>query len=274
MTAGRYAAEQPLAGFWVAMFGLAAATLVWVYLLSPLIQLRRPFEVVSARRIAERTWELAVRPRRGGRFDFEAGQFVWLSLARNPFTLHENPFSISSAPSANRVEFVIKEVGDFTRSMGDVREGQRAWLDGPYGNLTFPGPKAPGVGLIAGGVGVAPLLSILREMRARGDTRPVALLYGNRVEAQIVYRDELDRLEAEEAMTIVHVLAEPPPGWADATGQVDPETIATAFGSHEGSERWTYLMCGPPGMLNAAEAALMARGVPAGRIHSERFTYD
>ena len=206
---------------------------------------------------------------------FEAGQFVWLHLSPTPFTLRENPFSIASAPQdGGRGAFVIKEAGDFTRSLGGVRSGQRVWVDGPHGALTLPGPEVPGIGLIAGGVGIAPLLGMLRQMRAAGDGRPAVLLYGNRLESQIVYPDELDRLDADPNTDIVHVIGEPTPQWTGLTGVIDAASIAAAFGARDPEGAWTYLACGPPPMLDALEEALMAQGVPAGQIRSERFVYD
>lgn len=272
LEAGRYSATPALAAFWLGLLAVAGLTMLHVYLISPLFQLRRPFEVVGVRRIALRTWELAVARRDGRPFRFRPGDFVWLSLHRHPFTLRENPFSIASAPAAGeRVEFVIRELGDFTRSLDRVRPGQVAWLDGPHGGgLGLPRPDTPGVGMIAGGTGVAPMLSILREMRARADDRPVVLLYGNRVAEQIVYGEELERL----ATRVVHVLSEPPPGWKGLVGIVDAQAIAAAFGEVPNPSRWEYLLCGPPPMVEAAEAALMARGVPARQIRMERFVYD
>lgn len=275
LEAGRYSATEPMALLWLSLLAVATATMAYVYVIAPLRELANPFHVVSVRQVAERTWELAIARRDGAPFAFDAGQFVWLSLSRSPFTLHENPFSIASAPhDGTRVEFVIKELGDFTCSLGSVEEGRRAWIDGPHGNLRLPGPEATGIGLIGGGVGVAPLLSVLRQMRATGDPRPVALLYGNRLESQIAYRDELERLSREPGVTITHVLGEPPAGWAGLTGRVDAASIEAAFAGSAGSADWTYLLCGPPPMLDEAESALLARGVPAGRIVSERFVYD
>lgn len=275
LTAGRYSADGALALFWLALLGLALATLLYVYIVAPLLELRQPFEVVSVQKIAERTWELVIKHRDGAPFGFAAGQFVWLNLTGTPFTLRENPFSISSAPQDGaRIEFVIKEVGDFTRSLGTIKPGQRAWIDGPHGGLASPGLQAPGVGLVAGGVGIAPLLSVLRQMRATGDLRPIGLLYGNRLETQIIYRDELDRLALETGLAVTYLLGEPPEGWTGACGPVDARSITTAFGTIEGSERWTYLLCGPPGMIDASEDALIALGVPAHQIQSERFVYD
>jgi predicted ferric reductase len=275
LEAGRYSNVEPLAAFWFVLLGIALATLLWVYLISPLLQLRHPFEVVSVGRIAERTWELVIQRADRQPFAFKAGQFVWLNVMPTPFTLRENPFSIASAPvQGDRVAFVIKEAGNFTRSLDAIRPGQRAWVDGPHGGLVVPGTDAPGVGLIAGGVGIAPLISVLRQMRAENDPRPVALLYGNRLESQIVYADELDHLATEPGVRVTHVLGEPPGGWTGPVGHVGPAAIEAAFGDIEGASDWAYLLCGPPPMLEAAEAALLARGVTAGCIHSERFVYD
>lgn len=271
---GRYSTIDWIGLYWSVLLVVAAMSLVYVYVISPLLQLRHPFQVVSCRLIADRTWELVIARRDGKPTAFKAGQFVWLSLKSSPFTLSENPFSIASPPhSAAQMQFVIKEAGDFTRSLGGVLPGQRAWVDGPHGGMSLPGPDAPGIGLIAGGVGIAPLLSILRQMKATGDRRPVTLLYGNRLETQIAYRDELNQLSGLDEVSVIHVLGEPPEDWAGPMGMVDAASIGAAFGEPDNCADWTYLICGPPAMLETAEAALIARGVPASRIYSERFVY-
>lgn len=99
LAAGRYSGEPSLAWFWLGLLGLAVASPIYVYLISPLLKLRRPFEALSVRPIAERTWELAVARKDGKPFVFRAGQFVWLNVGHPPFSLYENPFSISSAPA-------------------------------------------------------------------------------------------------------------------------------------------------------------------------------
>lgn len=275
LEAGRYAAHPQVAWAWYTLMSLAAATLLYVYFMAPLLKLARRFEVLSVRKIADRTWELVIGRKDGKPFAFEAGQFAWISLAPGPFTLAENPFSIASAPfDGTKVGFVIKEVGDFTRSLAQVRPGQPAWVDGPHGSMRLPGSEAPGIGLIGGGVGVAPLLSVIRQMHAAGDPRPVVLLYGNRVESQITYREELDQLSALPNVHVLHVLSEPPAGWTGATGMIDLDTISRALEGLEDTTAWTFLLCGPPPMLESAEAALIDLGVPPKQIRSERFVYD
>ncbi len=274
LVAGRYSADPLLAGFWVLLLAAALASLLHTYVINPLRQIGKPFEVVSVRPLALKTWELSIRPRRGDALRFDSGQFVWLNLVHSPFSLYENPFSISSTPGMRPVvQFVIKEVGDMTRHIGDVAPETTAYLDGPHGNLTLKGRSGKGIALIAGGVGVAPLLSIARDLYEEDDQRPMILLYGNRVVEQIIYQDELDRLAERENTNVIHVLSEPPKDWLGLTGYVGREAIETVFGFPDARD-WLYLVCGPPAMLEIVEASLIERGIPPRQIVSEQFYYD
>jgi len=274
LEAGRYSADPFLAGFWIAMLAIALMALAWVYLLKPLWQVRHPYSVRSVRRIAERTWELVVVPRRGEAIPFSAGQFVWLNVGSSPFSLNENPFSIaSSAAERGRLEFVIKEVGDFTRGLGTIRPGAEAYVDGPFGNMTVAGREGAGIAFYAGGVGIAPILSILRDVRDRGDTRPMLLFYGNRVAEQIVYGEELDEMTRQLDLTVAHFLSEPPTGWPGRAGMIDEAAIAGALQDRE-CDGWLHVICGPLPMIEKIEGTLLGLGVPDSRILSERFYYD
>ncbi len=203
LAAGRYSADPLLAGFWVVLLAVALGSLVKTYLLTPLRQLSRPYEVISVRKLALKTWELTTRPQAGDAMRFVPGQFVWLNVGNSPFSLAENPFSISSAPAdRNQLQFVIKEVGDMTRSLPAMKPGTKAYLDGPYGSLTLEHRQATGIALIAGGVGIAPMLSIARQLKTDGDSRPVVIVYGNRVATQIVYEDELVELSEKSRLRV------------------------------------------------------------------------
>ncbi len=274
LAAGRYSADPLLAGFWIVLLVVALASLVKTYLFTPMRQMSRPYEVSSIRKLALNTWELTIRPRAGDALGYVAGQFVWLNVGSSPFSLEENPFSISSAPvDRDQLQFVIKEVGDMTRSLPQVKPGTRAYVDGPYGNLTLEHREAAGIALIAGGVGVAPLLSIARQLKADDDPRPVVIVYGNRVADQIVYGEELLVLTSNPGSEVVHVITEPEAGWHGLTGVIDADTLGHVFKSRD-ITGWLFLVCGPPVMLDVVEAALRNLGVPARQIVSERFYYD
>jgi len=274
LEAGRYAADRTLAGLWIALFAIAALSLVFVYLVKPLAKRVSPWRLKSAHPVAERTWELILTPDGHKGLDYAAGEFAWINLQGTPFSLNENPFSIASAPATGGdLHFVIKELGDFTGALGALKPGQRAYVDGPHGDLVVDGRAEPGIGLIAGGVGIAPLLAILRQMRLTEDPRAAALLYGNRAEAQIAFREEIDQIARERGVETTYVVSEPTPGWSGRTGMISVELIRELFDTPE-RRGWLYVLCGPNAMMELVEDALLKIGVPSSRILSERFRYD
>ncbi|MBE0413850.1 ferredoxin reductase family protein [Yoonia sp.] len=268
MIAGRYAAQMPVAWYWYAMTAGAVATLVHVYLLAPLKARKRAWRVQSVTPAAARQWALTLAPDGHDGLDYKAGQFAWLNVGNSVFSLHENPFSIASAPSAGpEISFVIKEFGDFTRTVGQIAPGTRAYVDAPYGTLAIAGRSEPGVALIAGGVGIAPLLGIFLEMRLTHDPRPVRLIYGAATAGDLVAGYEL----SGDDVTLV--LSDPPDDWPGETGMIDAALLKRVF-SQDQCDSWVFLLCGPPQMMDSVEHDLIARGVPARRILSERFDYD
>ncbi|OEY65975.1 ferric reductase-like transmembrane domain-containing protein [Marinobacter sp. X15-166B] len=266
--AGRYGAQPVMTWVWIALTAVAAGTLLTVYLLVPFLQKARPWRVTSVTRLTPKQWELTVQPDGHPGLDYKAGQFVWLNAGHSPFSMKENPFSICSAPAAGpEISFMVRELGDFTRTIGQIKTGTVAYLDGPYGTLSVDDRTEPGIALIAGGVGLAPLLGILRQMRLTDDSRKVKLVYGNRVIEQIAYRDELG------ADDLIYVLSEPPETWQGETGLIDAALLDRVFSAREFSQ-WLFVMCGPRIMMDGVEDHLINRGTPPHRILSERFNYD
>jgi predicted ferric reductase len=274
VSVGTYSANGWLAAFWIAATGLAVLAMLHVYVIKPLQQRRAPYRVVSNRKVADRMWDLAVEPERGHAMRFAAGQFVWLNLGHSAFSLTEHPFSISSAPvDRHRISFTIKESGDFTRHVGSIAIGTRAYLDGPYGNFTLAGREARGVVFIAGGVGLAPVMSNLRQFKAERYSHPVRLIYGNRVETQILYREEVDALAQGLDFTVHYVLSEPPSGWTGMVGELTSDIVHKCLPDTH-TDDWLYFVCGPLPMMDSVERALLDRGISRARIVSERFKYQ
>jgi predicted ferric reductase len=274
LDAGRYSSDPALTVFWVGMTGAALGTLFTVYILRPLHQLRRPYRVETLEKIAAKTWRLVIRPIGEHALSFRPGQFIWLTLNRPPFAITEHPFSISSCPAQGpRLEFTIKEAGDFTNRIGTLPVGARAWIDGPHGSMILPADPAVGLTFIAGGVGMAPIMSMLRQLRADGDTRPITVIYGNRAADQIMYRPELDEMTRELDLAIHYVLSEPPPDHPGPVGMIDEAMLRRLVTPTTGQERM-YIVCGPTPMIDGVAASLGRLGVPASHIRSEKFSYD
>lgn len=103
---------------------------------------------------------------------FQPGQFAWIKLLDRPYSLTEHPFSYaSSALDPTRPSFTIGPAGDFTSSVGRLPVGTRLALDGPHGVWQHALPHA-GYVLIAGGIGITPVLSLLRTLAGAHARRP------------------------------------------------------------------------------------------------------
>ena len=190
----------------------------------------------------------------------------------SPFKITAHPFSFSSSAAATdgRVAMSIRNLGDFTSAIDEVPVGQRVYLDGPYGAFTIGNPADMHV-LIAGGVGITPMMSMIRTLADQGDKRPVILLYGSKDWDSITFREELEALKARLDLTVVHVLENPPAGWTGERGFINAEVfkrhLPPPYADHE------YFICGPGVMMDAIEKALGELSVPMSKYHSERYSF-
>jgi predicted ferric reductase len=255
---------------WIVMAAVTVGLVSYLRLLKPALQRSARFRVVEVLPERGETHTLVIEPVGHPGFRFQPGQFAWIKLAGSPFTMEEHPFSFSSsALRPDRLEFGIKAVGDFTRSIAEVPVGTRAYLDGPHGAFSIDRYPAPGYLLFAGGSGITPFMSILRTMADRGDPRPVLLVYAGASWESLAYREELERLKGRMDLELVVVLEHPEEGWEGESGFVSAELLERRL-PREHLERVCFL-CGPPPMMDAVRDALLERGVPMERIQLERF---
>ena len=252
--------------FWVAL-------IVYVRVVRPVHARSHPWAVAEVRPERGQVWTLALEPRSGAPLRFAPGQFAWLTLRASPFAMREHPFSIaSSAERGQRIEVSIKDLGNFTSTIKDVQVGETAWIDAPYGTFSIDDcPQAAGYAFVAGGIGIAPIMSMLRTLADRGDRRPLVLFYGNRVWDRIAFREELEALTTRLRLEVVNVLLEPPDGWAGERGFVSEEILMR----HLPPERHLFhcFLCGPTPMTTSVERSLAALGIPAAQVHSEIFDW-
>jgi predicted ferric reductase len=256
--------------FWILYGTAGVALLAYVRVVKPWRAKKKPWKVVENRKEAGDMRTLALEPEGHEGLSFRAGQFAWLTLDRSPFAMEEHPFSFSSAPGmAPRVEFTVQPVGDFTRRAVRAEKGTVAYLQGPHGIFTVEDHPAAGYVFVAGGIGIAPIMSILRDRAHRGDRRPILLFYGTRTPGVAVFREELEALEGEMELRVVHVVEEPPESWEGEVGRVDGELLDRHLPDDD-LER-VHFLCGPEAMQDTVSELLRERDVPPGRIHTELF---
>lgn len=265
-------------GLWVAMSAAMVALLVYTRLVKPLLLRRRPWRVAEVRAERGASTTLVFEPEGHDGMEFAPGQFAWLTLADSPFAVEEHPFSFSSSASRpERPEMTIKELGDFTSRVRETAVGRRAFLEGPHGAFTIDRYDGPGYVFIAGGVGITPIMSMLRTLADRGDTRHHELVYQARTEDDLTFREEIDALAAPGAegeappldLEVVYVLSRPSEGWTGETGRVTTELLRRHVVDDWPSHK--YFVCGPQAMMDAVEGELLAGGVPLHHIYTEEF---
>lgn len=256
------------------ILGVSAAwalLMIWVRLIKPALQMRNAWRVVEIRPERGGVHTLILTPERNALQKWKPGQFVWLTVGHSPFALAEHPFTLSNAPeSGPNVAISIKPLGDFTKDVVETKPCAKAWLDGPYGAFSIDmEPETEGFAMIAGGIGITPMISNLRSMKARGDLRPVILFYANPDWEAVTFREELETLTREMNLTIVHILEDAPEDWKGETGFLDLEILERYL--DDGARGWSYMLCGPPQMTQAMRKALHSLGVPTRHIDSEIF---
>lgn len=253
-----------LRGFWFGLGGLYGAVLagkLWTW-----GQTRRhAYRIATVAQETHDTWNLALE---GRKIEHEPGQFLFVRLLRDGCLSSPHPFTIRSSPSRDRLAVTIKESGDFTSTVGQTKVGDRAYVDAPYGVFTCVGVNTPSLLLIAGGIGITPMISMLRFLHDTGDDRDTVLLWGNQTEADIAFRDELAQLASEmPSLQVVHVLSRQD-DWPGEKGHIDKELLSRYLGNLDDP---AVFVCGPPRMIASVTKALRRTGVPRRRIHSERF---
>ena len=268
---GHYLQSPWKRAFWIGYSLMWLGLIGWVRLVKPWRELRTPYLVEEVRSERGNAHTLAVAPLGHAGLRFAPGQFAWLTAGASPFSDREHPFSFSgsAARAPRRLEFTIKELGDFTRRIKTLKPGERVYLDGPFGALSADRhPDADGFVFIAGGIGITPMMSHLRTFADRSERRPLVLIYGGLDLETLTFREEIDALASRLDLKVVYVLARPAAGWTGESGVVTEDLLRRHLpraGQHE------YFICGPPAMMDAVERSLGRLGIPVGDFHSERF---
>ncbi|HLW72091.1 MAG TPA: 2Fe-2S iron-sulfur cluster-binding protein [Candidatus Binataceae bacterium] len=201
---------------------------------------------------------------------FRAGQYIEVNVPR---TEEWRAYSLANPPTVRReLEILIKLVpgGLFSDYLAASRlkAGDILSIRGPYGNFALR-PGEPSLLFITGGSGLAPVLSMLRELAPTETTRPIRLLYGARTRHDLCFVDELRGYEKEFAdLKFVPVLSHATDD-ADWPGERGMVTEAISRWRH-GDDLQAYL-CGPPAMIDAALPILDRLGVPAHQIFFDKF---
>ena len=273
LRAGTYSDALPLRPFWPVLAAVVVVSAVVVYGIRTLGVRRGTWRVTANRRLANGLYELAITPAGGAGLSFRAGQFAWISVAPRLFPLFDHPFSIASSPAAGPdLRFVVKCAGDFTDRIASLAPGTKVGLDGPHGSFVLDDLDADAVVLVAGGIGIAPILSIIDDLALSKDRRPVRLVYRGSSPARMMAPAEVAARAAGLDFAAIHTARETGGDAAYETARPDRAMLARAMAGLE-PKRTAAMICGPGPLMVAAADAFRDLGIALDRIRYERFDY-
>ena len=194
------------------------------------------------------------------KFKFKAGQFgIFRFLDQTFYQAH--PFSFSRAHSEIELRISIKNSGDFTSKIQDVKRGTPIIIEGPLGTFHKDRIKNKNVVLIAGGIGITPIRSLIEELTL-DPSKGITLIYSVKEDNDIVFREELNALKEKHHTHYYHI--------SNRQGHITEDKLRNIVLNPTTTD---FFVCGPPGMTNNIITILRKIGVPKRRIHYEKFSF-
>ena len=258
---------------WAVYSALWVGALAYARIVRPISMKLHPYEVESIREERGNAWTVSLVPIGHSGPRFSPGQFAWITVDRSPFADVEHPFSFSSSAEQNGLfGFTIKALGDFTKRIHNLVPGTRVYLDGPFGAFSMDRrPDAHAFLFIAGGIGITPIMSMLRTMRDRRDRRPCLLIYGARSLEDMTFLEDLDDLKTQLNLEVQLIPSIPSEGWEGPSGRLTKGLLNRLVVPPSRDAGCEVFVCGPLPMMDAVEQHLIDLGIDRRRIHSERF---
>ena len=200
------------------------------------------------------------------------GQFSFITIHSPHISGEEHPFTIASSPTESGfLEFVVHTSGDWTGQLNQVRPGDNVIIDGPFGLFSHLRLSAEQeIIMIAGGIGITPMLSMLRYMADHKDPRKITLIWSNKTRKHIILPHEFKNLEAQlKGLRILHVLTRDPE-FDGEKGRLDQPGLKRL--TFDCSHSSAIFVCGPDQMMKDVSAFLVSLGFSKRMIFMERFS--
>jgi ferredoxin-NADP reductase len=211
----------------------------------------------------------------GEEVDFTPGQYFWVTLLDPPYDDDKGPrrhITVVTSPNDRGTLGLATRVRDsaFKRSLAELPVGTEVDVEQPKGDFLLPEDTEQEYVFIAGGIGITVFRSMLRYIAEEGLPHRVTLVYSNRDVESTAFLGELQELErANPNLRLVLTMTEDP-SWDGESRRIDAAMLRDHLGDDLGA--FTYLIAGPPGMVEAMEKMLAEAGVPEDQIRPERFS--
>jgi ferredoxin-NADP reductase len=210
----------------------------------------------------------------GADVDFQPGQYFWVTLLDPPYDDDKGPrrhITVVTSPTERGVLGLATRIRDsaFKRSLVEMPEGTEVDVEQPKGSFVLPEADGPYV-FIAGGIGITVFRSMLRYIADEGLPHRITLVYSNRDRESTAFYDELRELEDSiPGLRVILTMTEDQ-DWDGETRRIDPEMLRDHLGDDLAA--FTYLITGPPAMVDGVVQTLENAGIPEAQVRPERFS--
>jgi predicted ferric reductase len=261
--------QESLARMWIMGVWACITLAVYIYhkIIRVIILYKRKWQIEKVTELTPEIVEFDLKRTKGTLEKHRAGQFAYIRVLSKTCGYEEHPFTLSSAPGEKGIRFIIKNLGDYTGRLEKVTQGTSVLVDGPYGIFTPELSDNPMV-FIAGGIGITPFLSILKEWDAKGLSGPVILVWSCRLFNEMIHKEFFEELQdAYEQFRFVPVATRE----EEEAGRINKDMLESIVASDMRKTAAVYI-CGPEKLRRSCISILKEMELPAANIHFEKFS--
>jgi len=234
-------------------------------------------KLIAKKKEAENTKSFLFEPEK--EFDFLPGQYFYFTLPKLNYkdsrgaTRH---FTIANSPTEGKNIFIatrMRKSSGFKKTLDEMEIGSLIEGEGPSGIFVLDeNDKGPHV-FLAGGIGITPFRSIVKNVVDKKLKTPIHLIYSNSTPEQITFRSELEKWAKKSRNIRLDMTCSQTEGskekWGGLTGRIDENLIKKLVPD---ISKQTFWVCGPPAMVDAMEKALGKLRITSDKVHSEKFS--
>ncbi len=224
---------------------------------------RRIYKLSKVKELTSQITELTLTPK-NGKIDYRPGQFAFIEI-ESPLLIKEiHPFSFVSDPQENNVMFAIKSSGDYTTQLPRLTPGVLVKIEGGYGKFTYSEYFNHRQLWIAGGIGITPFISMMKDINASSRYR-INLTYAVKIKTEAIYTSELEK-KARQLINFDYQLYE-----SNKSGVLQASRFIKQFPD---IDKYEIFICGPKKMMADLRFQFKAVGVKNSQIHTEEFALN
>jgi len=248
--------------YWEILYLYTAAMLVmWRFVIPFVNSMRHNLKVEQVVVEGPGVASIIMKGRKLNKLGAQGGQFFgWRFLSSGQWWI-SHPYSLSAAPTDKYMRVTVKELGDASRTITNIKPGTRVFFEGPYGTFVAGKAKMGHVLLVGGGVGITPLRALMEELDV---TKEIDVLFRASREEDLVLRHELDELAKLRGARVHYLVG------SRKVHTMSAEYIKKFVPAFADSDVY---VCGPTPLVNAVREAAASVGIPKNRFHDEAFEF-